>query len=757
MESHEEPPSKRRCDKERVRVTRACDSCKKKKLRCTGTLPCNTCQRTGKTCEYTADYNRGKLPLVRIAHQPVQESNGQQQQSSSAVEPDRLPLLPQSRLAQSCNMTDINNSADNPPSRASLEPHQTDLEGHYVGPSSGVSFLIRAQKRLYKYLSLPINTPIFTFGDSPLPEVDSGFMLLPPRNEANALVARYFDFAFPTHRFLHQQQVEGWVDEFYSSMLGSEAPSFGMRGKRAVILMVFAQARQCPPESDQNSTSFSNNSAAYFAASEKQLNAETGPVRLTSVQARLAQCFYLLSQSRINHCWSLFGTTARLAMAIGLHRTRKREMGASVDHIDFECRKRVFWCAYSLDNYLSAALGRPRIFHDDDIDQDFPTVADDSRILREQILPPTSNAQSVMLAPLYHAKLSVIIGSILHDVYGPHRASSQSEASAAAQHGADLNSWREEISSFLDSSNVDLLILIYQRQYTVLNLAFYHAQILLYRPFIIKSFGAFVDREKPRKNFQTESVNQYINVCLTAATKIAAMIRELVENCRMYSTFWVRKYTYAVLESDADTSTQFTHYYGFSAIMVLYVRVIQLAAQKRSLEEVSKYLQIGEQAQRDLASCGSRSSFARRYVVVLEELRLEARAAANQNDNSRVLNTIRDNTPTFSHTISEIGSLTRHDGVQLEEFESVNGPLHANKEIGVDCRIEETGGLQGTNLMIPPSMQSNSSQWLEGGLEVTFPMTGLPELADWEHLDSLAVAGMGELDFLFSHDVERRN
>ena len=110
-------------------------------------------------------------------------------------------------------------------------------------------------------------------------------------------------------------------------------------------------------------------SARYFQAADQQLSSETGEIRLTSVQARLCQCFYLLSRSRVNHCWSLFGTTARLILAIGIHRKRRLETSNGSDLIDFECRKRVFWCAYGLDNYLSAALGRPRTFHDDDIDQ----------------------------------------------------------------------------------------------------------------------------------------------------------------------------------------------------------------------------------------------------------------------------------------------------------------------------------------------------------------------------------------------------
>lgn len=48
---------------------------------------------------------------------------------------------------------------------------------------------------------------------------------------------------------------------------------------------------------------------------------------------------------------------------------RRRHKTATLDCVEEESRKRVFWCAYSLDNYLSSALGRPKIFHDDDIDQ----------------------------------------------------------------------------------------------------------------------------------------------------------------------------------------------------------------------------------------------------------------------------------------------------------------------------------------------------------------------------------------------------
>ena len=272
------------------------------------------------------------------------------------------------------------------------------------------------------------------------------------------------------------------------------------------------------------------------------------------MQARLAQCFYLLSESRINHCWSLFGITARLAIAIGLHRARRREFGGGLDLIEQECRKRVFWSAYSLDNYLSAALGRPRIFHDDEFDQELPLIVNDSQITAHEILPALTNAQSIMLAPVYHAKLSTIISSILRDLYGIQRAGREKEVSAAAHREAELREWRHELSGFLDSPNVDLLMLTYQRQYTVLNLAFYHAQILLYRPFVLKNLSMPADNREDDQLYGT--IDRYIRQCLEAATEVASIVRNLCEQGGLYHNFWVGFLipfcSYRIIDLDSD-------------------------------------------------------------------------------------------------------------------------------------------------------------------------------------------------------------
>lgn len=286
-----------------------------------------------------------------------------------------------------------------PSLRVSPEPSQTDLQGHYIGPASGVSFLLRVQKRLHQVVSFSQASSIFTFGDAPLPEPDPSACLLMSREEGQKLLERYFDFAVPTHRFLHRPTVQQWLDEFFATrgvMRDQEEASV----RKAVLFMVFAQAQVYMPEGSPG-----DDSARYFLAAEQHLSKERGSIRLTSVQARLAQCFYLLGQSRINHCWSLFGTMAHLALAIGLNRNRRGYPSADIDRVETECRRRTFWCAYTLDSYLSAALGRPRTFHDDDIDQELPSNVEDSDLVGDMSVPhQTQPKQSLMLAPVAHVR-----------------------------------------------------------------------------------------------------------------------------------------------------------------------------------------------------------------------------------------------------------------------------------------------------------------------------------------------------------------
>lgn len=134
------------------------------------------------------------------------------------------------------------------PEPQTSEQDQHDLQGSYIGPASGVSFLARAKKRYREDASAVPTTDssIFAFGDAPLPQVESSFLVLPPKPEALALIAWYFDFTFPTHRYLHRPTVETWCDELYEKQMSSRCVP-GERERNAIVLMAFAQATMTSP------------------------------------------------------------------------------------------------------------------------------------------------------------------------------------------------------------------------------------------------------------------------------------------------------------------------------------------------------------------------------------------------------------------------------------------------------------------------------------------------------------------------------
>ena len=133
-------------------------------------------------------------------------------------------------------------------------PHSTHagLHGEYIGPASGVSFLQRVQKRFGQSTSFSHPDSIFTFGDAPFSSVDAdlSFCMMIPRDVAQKLVDRYFDFAMPTYRFLHRPTIQAWFAEFYDTF-GAMNDAQRAPAKIALVLMVLAHGRVYMPDREQ--------------------------------------------------------------------------------------------------------------------------------------------------------------------------------------------------------------------------------------------------------------------------------------------------------------------------------------------------------------------------------------------------------------------------------------------------------------------------------------------------------------------------
>ncbi|KAJ5887543.1 transcriptional regulator family: Fungal Specific TF [Penicillium taxi] len=94
------------------------------------------------------------------------------------------------------------------------------------------------------------------------------------------------------------------------------------------------------------------------------------PTTLPLLQATFMVQLVLTSLLRLNAASRVGGVITRTAFHLGLHRCPGRFSCFRGDEVDI--RRRLFWCIYSLERYLSQALGIPLSIHDDDIDVCYP-------------------------------------------------------------------------------------------------------------------------------------------------------------------------------------------------------------------------------------------------------------------------------------------------------------------------------------------------------------------------------------------------
>jgi hypothetical protein len=123
---------------------------------------------------------------------------------------------------------------------------------------------------------------------------------------------------------------------------------------------------------------------------------------VVSLQALLAAQVFLVAKMSLRPASTFGGCILRSMLHAGLHRCPFRY--AQLSSHDRQLRKRIFWCAYAIDRYLSQALGLPLGIQDSDIDVCLPAAP-------EAHSPPEARTSNAHLSP-YRPAVEIERGGI---------------------------------------------------------------------------------------------------------------------------------------------------------------------------------------------------------------------------------------------------------------------------------------------------------------------------------------------------------
>ncbi|KAK9470651.1 fungal-specific transcription factor domain-containing protein [Dipodascopsis tothii] len=496
----------------RRRVTRACDECRRKKIKCDGKQPCTHCTVYSYDCTYDQPSNRRRNPAPTYITQletKLQQANA----FIHALFPDTDIYAPTFDMQKFLNNNDVNGiksvqqiaprgGEGAPPADPAASAADTNMDamvvsmgrldvdetGHldYIGSSSGRVFLqhVRAHfmnddpERMPSDLLWWNNPNQLNYMDSPLEFAQSSEfkIILPPRHVADELISAVWDRACMVLSFGHRPSFVERLNDLYAT----DPEDYTARHLSFLpVVYCFLAVGILFSYDNLKPLGFKDISDGYkyFEAARKLFDI-TDARDLESIEAIILMILFLQSTARLATCYSYIGAAVRAALRLGLHRKVKYHFNP----VETEMRKRLFWTVRKMDIHISAMLGLPMAINDEDIDQDMPLEIDDAYITKDGILPHP-NKTCVSTIANAHTRIMAILAHILKNIYPIRHGDGKPGVSYSKvmELERELQQWLESLPEDLKPGRNTPELLQPNR---LLNMSFCYVKIILYRPFI---------------------------------------------------------------------------------------------------------------------------------------------------------------------------------------------------------------------------------------------------------------------------------
>ncbi|KZV65400.1 hypothetical protein PENSPDRAFT_655777 [Peniophora sp. CONT] len=554
MSSEEEGGSKKR------RIERACDTCRKKKIRCDGmqaNKKCSHCNAFKLKCTYVEAAKKRAPPKAYV--ESLEErlksmeallqkmSSSEAGPSGSSGQMDSTMNYGEGSSSSGRGREESDASAPRTPYVPGIpdaDPEPSDdeadvllgrmnLNSRFFGRSSDVSLVKTAldvrrgllsgsdtqaapwrfpRRRPEHWTSPPWQEDSWAFG--------TGFTF-PEPDLLTELVALFFKHTNTILPVLHRPSFERDLAEGRHL----RESSFGV-----IVLCVCACASRLSDDTRCYMDGSQDRDSAgwrWFNQMRFVPNTAFNPMTVSDLQVYAIRSMFLLQASTLQAAWTMVGIGIRMGQDIGAHRRKLYSSGPTVAG---EQQKRAFWVMVYIDRTLSALLGRSCAIQSEDFDLEMPADVDDDYWQPEDGSEPFKQPPgrpTTIAAFIHQLKLSQILSFTLRSIYSIQKSKvflgfvgPDWEHNVIAELDSALTKWHDAIPEHLrwDPNRQDNPL--FHSLSASLITTYYVTQISVHRPFMMR-------RDKPALSAPSTLIS------LNAARAGARVIEVFQRNPRM--------------------------------------------------------------------------------------------------------------------------------------------------------------------------------------------------------------------------------
>ncbi|CAH0022175.1 unnamed protein product [Clonostachys rhizophaga] len=525
------PPSSSRSGKQPIPAPKlpqkkaiACQSCHARKIRCSGTKPCNHC--TGVSdCIYPKRDRQVRVHqsfLDRI----LQENADLRALQHPAEQSERKPeqdTWDTPAISHSDHESVENQSIQGSDWFTHIRTSDTPI---WIGEISDSAFATRF-RQFASFSQTPCHIPRTQFvSDEALHSLATAYPppTWPSLSRARLLVETAVRFLRHNYHIVRRSEV-------FSTLRATDFNQINLHSK-AKLWALFAigelRSSKCLTATGHLP------GLAYFAMASDAIRMINERPQIDVIETVLllsALALYSLETNRRHSACTFVGTALRLATIMGLH---IKIGSASIPEPEIrEHRVRLWWSVYIIDRFLSSKIGLPLLISDADISIDLPS--NDSALNAEDFGDHLEFVATLRLAK--------VAGHISRSLYVRTPQQRGTFLQQVAQIQEELSQWKELLPSPLKprldhSSGIGTLL----QPTTMLHLAFNQLLIVATRPVLLFVFRHHID-ERPSTGTELPISDQTqctVDACISAARQSC----DLLSQCWVNGDFHIFDYFY---------------------------------------------------------------------------------------------------------------------------------------------------------------------------------------------------------------------